>query len=141
VPIVSRGPDFAAQVRQATGGRGADLIVNLVGGTVFAECLSCLARHGRLAVVGYLDGVMEAKIDLAAVHVNRHEIFGISNAKLVPEERAQATSGFARDVVPAIADGRITPLVGRVFEFDDLQAARACMESSATLGKIVVRVP
>jgi len=47
VPIASRGADFAAHVREATGGRGADLTVNLVGGTVFAECLSCLARHGR----------------------------------------------------------------------------------------------
>ncbi len=139
VPIGTRGADFAAQVKEATGGRGADLIVNFVGGSVFAECLSCLARHGRLAVVGYLDGVMEARIDLATVHVNRHRIFGISNAKLVPEERAQAVRGFARDVLPAVADGRITPLIGRVFAFDELPAAKACMEASGTVGKIVVR--
>ena len=140
VPIVTRSANFAGEVKAATGGRGADLIVNLVGGTVFAECVSCLARHGRLAVVGYLDGVMEAKIDLSAIHANRHEIFGISNAKLVPEERAQAARGFARDVLPAIADGRITPLIGRVFAFDELPAARACMDASATAGKIVVRM-
>ncbi len=139
VPIATRSADFAAQVKAATGGKGADLAVNLVGGSVFAECLSCLARHGRLAVVGYLDGKLEANIDLSAVHVNRLEIFGVSNAKLTVEERAQAVSGFARDVLPAIADGRITPLIGRVFAFDELPAAKACMESSATVGKIVVR--
>jgi NADPH:quinone reductase-like Zn-dependent oxidoreductase len=139
VAIKTRGADFAAQVREATGGRGADLIVNFIGGSVFAECLSCLARHGRLGIVGYLDGVMEARIDLATVHANRHVIFGISNAKLVPEERAQAARGFARDVLPAVVDGRITPLVGRIFEFDELPAAKACMESSGTVGKIVVR--
>ncbi len=139
VPIATRIADFAAQVKTATGGKGADLVVNLVGGSVFAECVNSLARHGRLAVVGYLDGVLEAKIDLAAVHVNRLEIFGVSNAKLSAEERAQAVSGFARDVLPAIVDGRITPLVGQVFAFDDLPAAKACMESSATVGKIVVR--
>jgi NADPH2:quinone reductase len=139
VPIATRSADFAAQVKAATGGKGADLVVNLVGGSVFAECVNSLARHGRLAVVGYLDGVLEAKIDLAAVHVNRLEIFGVSNAKLTAEERAQAVSGFARDVLPAIADGRITPLIGRVFAFDELPAAKACMESSATVGKIVVR--
>jgi len=55
------------------------------------------------------------------------------------EERAEAVSGFARDVLPAIADGRITPLIGQVFAFDELPAAKACMESSATVGKIVVR--
>ncbi|MEK7875122.1 MAG: zinc-binding dehydrogenase [Pseudomonadota bacterium] len=139
VAIATRSADFAPRVKAATGGRGADLIVNLVGGSVFAECVDSLARHGRLAVVGYLDGVLEAKIDLSAVHVNRLEIFGVSNAKLTAEERAQAVSGFARDVLPAIADGRITPLIGRVFAFDELPAAKACMESSATVGKIVVR--
>ena len=139
VPIATRSADFAAQVKEATGGKGADLVVNLVGGTMFAECVSSLARHGRLAVVGYLDGKLEARIDLATVHGNRLEIFGISNVKTTAEERAQAVSGFARDVLPAIADGRITPLIGRVFAFDELPAAKACMESAATAGKIVVR--
>ena len=139
VAIATRGADFAPRVKAATAGKGVDLIVNLVGGSVFAECVNSLARHGRLAVVGYLDGVLEAKIDLAAIHVNRLEIFGVSNANLTAGERAQAVSGFARDVLPAIADGRITPLIGQVFAFDELPAAKACMESSATVGKIVVR--
>ena len=139
VAIATRSADFATKVRKATGGNGADLIVNLVGGSVFAECVSCLARRGRLAVVGYVDGVLKAEIDLAAVHANRYEIFGISNAKLTADERAEAVSGFMRDVLPAIADGRITPLIDRVFDFDQLPAAKACMESSAMVGKIVVR--
>ena len=140
VAIATRQPDFAAQVKEVTDGRGADVIVNLVGGTLFAECLSCLARHGRLAVVGYVDNTIKAEIDLGAIHANRHEIFGISNAKLTAEERAAAAQGFIRDVLPAIADGRITPVVDRVFAFDELPAAKACMESNAMVGKIVVRV-
>ena len=139
VAIVTRGADFAQKVREATGGNGADVIVNLVGGSVFAECLSCLARRGRLAVVGYVDGKLKAEIDLAAVHANRHEIFGISNAKLTAGERAQAMRDFARDVLPAFSDGRIVPLIDRVFAFDELPAAKACMESNAMVGKIVVR--
>jgi len=141
VAIETRGADFADKVKAATGGAGADLVVNLVGGTQFAECVRSLARHGRLAVVGYVDGSLKAEIDLSAVHVNRFEIFGISNAKLTPEEKAAATRGFVRDVVPAIADGRIVPVVDRVFAFDELPAAKAHMEASAMVGKIVVRVP
>jgi NADPH2:quinone reductase len=72
--------------------------------------------------------------------VNRLEIFGISNAKLTAEEKAAATRGFVRDVVPAIADGRIVPVVDRVFAFDELPQAKAHMEASAMVGKIVVRV-
>ena len=140
VAIVTRRADFAEKVKEITGGKGADVIVNLVGGSIFAECLKCLARRGRLAVVGYVDGVLKAEIDLGAVHANRHEIFGISNAKLTAEERAQAMRGFARDVLPAIADGRIVPLIDRVFDFDELPAAKQWMESSAMVGKIVVRV-
>ena len=140
VAIHTRGADFAAKVKEATGGNGADVIVNLVGGSQFAECLRCLARHGRLAVVGYVDGSLKAEIDLSAVHVNRLEIFGISNARLTPDERAAATRGFVRDVVPAFADGRMVPVIDRVFAFDDMPAAKACMESSAMVGKIVVRV-
>ena len=141
VPIRTRGADFAAKVKEATGGRGADLIVNLVGGSLFAECVACLARRGRMAVVGYVDGVLRAEIDLGAVHANRYEIFGISNAKLTADERAQATSGFVRDVLPAIEDGRVAPVVDRIFDFDDLPAARRCMESNAMVGKIAVRIP
>jgi len=140
VAINTRKPDFAAKVREVTGGKGVDLAVNLVGGTVFAECLKSLARKGRVAVVGYVDGALTAEIDLSAVHTNRFEIFGISNAKISAEERKAAMAGFARDVMPAIADGRIVPLVDRVFEFADMQAAKDCMESSAMVGKIVVRV-
>lgn len=140
VGIQTRAPDFSSKVREATGGAGADVAVNLVGGSVFPEMVRSLARKGRLAVVGYVDGQHHAEIDLSAVHANRFEIFGVSNAKLKPEERAEATRGFARDILPAIESGRITPVVDRVFGFDELPAAQAHMESNAMVGKIVVRI-
>jgi NADPH:quinone reductase len=140
VAIETRGADFSARVLEATGGHGADLAVNLVGGTQFAECVKSLARKGRLAVVGYVDGALTAEIDLGAVHAGRFEIFGISNARLTVEEKAAAAAGFARDVLPAIADGRIDPVIDRSFGFDEIEAAKAWMESSAMVGKIVVNV-
>lgn len=140
VAIHTRKPDFMAKVKEVTGGKGVDLAINLVGGTMFAECVKSLARKGRVAVVGYVDGALTAEIDLSAVHSNRFEIFGVSNAKISAEERKAAMAGFARDVMPAIADGRIVPLVDRVFAFDQMQAAKDCMESSAMVGKIVVKV-
>jgi len=140
VAIATRGADFSARVMQATADHGADLAVNLVGGTQFAECVKAMARKGRLAVVGYVDGALKAEIDLGAVHAGRLEIFGISNAKLSAEEKAAAAAGFARDVMPAIAAGRFDPVVDREFSFDDIPAARDWMESSAMVGKIVVKV-
>jgi NADPH2:quinone reductase len=123
---------------EATGGHGADVAVNLVGGTQFAECVRCLARKGRLCVVGYVDGSLRAEIDLGAVHAKRLQVYGISNAQLPASEKAAAAAGFARDVLPAFVDGRLDPVVDRVFGFDAIPAAKACMDSSAMVGKIVV---
>jgi len=140
VGVSARGEDFSAQALEATGGKGVDLAVNLVGGTVFGACLKSLGNFGRLAVVGYVDGVMKTEFDLEATHGKRLEIFGISNAPLTPAMRAEATVGFNRDVMPAIIDGRIVPVVDRVFAFDELPAAKAYVESGAQIGKVVVRL-
>ena len=90
--------------------------------------------------LGYVDGEHHANIDLNAAHVNRLQIFGISNVRLKREERAETTRGFARDILPALADGRITPLIDRVFGFDELPAAMAHMDAGDRVGKVVVRI-
>jgi NADPH2:quinone reductase len=140
VGVRARGSDFADEVLEATGGKGVNVAVNLVGGTAFPGCLRVLANQGRLAIVGYVDGAMKCELDLEPVHGKRLEIFGVSNAYLTPAERAEATRGFARDVMPAFGDGRITPLVDKVFPFAELPAAKAYVESNAHLGKVVVRM-
>ena len=140
VPLQTRAPDFSAAVLQATGGHGADLVINTVGGTVFEECVRSLAFQGRLAMVGYLDRTLEAKIDLAALHSKRLQLFGVSNKHRDAAARAETTRGFTRDLLPAFADGRIKPLIDRVFPFDQVPEAARYMNSDAQTGKIVIRV-
>jgi len=138
--LATRKPDFRGAVMQATGDRGANLAVNAVGGTVFAECVRSLAFEGRLAMVGYVDGVLKAEMDLEALHAKRLRLFGVSNKLRNAEQRAGTVRGFARDLLPAIADGRIRPLIDRVYSFDELPAAKAHMEADAHVGKIVLRI-
>ena len=138
VALATRKPDFRDAVMQATGDRGANLAVNAVGGTVFAECVRSLAFEGRLAMVGYVDGVLRAEMDLEALHAKRLRLFGVSNKLRNAEQRAQTVSGFARDLLPAIADGRIRPLIDRVYPFDEFPAAKARMEADAHVGKIIL---
>jgi NADPH:quinone reductase-like Zn-dependent oxidoreductase len=138
VGIATRQPDFAAAVLEATGDRGVDMVVNTVGGSVFAECVRCMAFQGRLATVGYVDQVLKAEIDLQALHAKRLTLFGVSNKLRSANQRAEGVPAFVADLMPAIADGRIQPLVDRVFAFADLPAARAHMEANAHLGKIVI---
>jgi NADPH2:quinone reductase len=140
VGIATRKPDFYDAVMKATGGRGVDLVVNNVGGTVFAECVRSLAYMGRLATVGYLDGTMKAEIDLDALHAKRLKLFGVSNKLRTGEQRAVTVQGFISDFLPLFAAGKLKPLIDRVYDFKDLPAAKAYMESDALVGKVVVRI-
>ncbi|MGE4452191.1 zinc-binding dehydrogenase [Castellaniella sp.] len=137
VGLRTRAPDFHDAVMAATGGRGANLIVNIAGGSVFAECVRTLAFEGRLATVGYMDGVLEGRLDLAALHARRLTIFGVSSKGCGPERRRRIVQGVAERVLPLVADGRFAPAIDRVFPFDELEAAIARMESDEQLGKIV----
>ena len=141
VPLLTRKGDFHDAVMAATAKRGADLCVNTVGGTVFPEAIRALGFQGRMAIVGYVDGSLKAEIDLDAVHAKRLRIYGVSNKLRNAEQRSESVMGFIQTFLPAVADGRIRPLVDRVFEFSDLPAAKAYMESNAHAGKIAVRIP
>ena len=136
--IRTRQPDFAAQVLEAT--KGVNLVVNNVGGSVFAECIKCLAFEGRLATVGYVDGVMKAEMDIEALHSKRLKLFGVSNKMRNGAQRAVTVEGFKRDFLPLFASGKLKPLIDRVYDFKDLPAAKARMEADQHVGKIVVRI-
>ena len=136
--INTRGADFADAVLQATELRGADLAIDTVGGSVFAECVRALAFQGRLAMVGYVDGVLRAELDLEALHSKRLHLFGVSNKLRTPQQRAEGVPGFKADWLPLFASGRLRPLVDRVLPFERLAEAKACMEAGEHVGKIVL---
>jgi NADPH:quinone reductase-like Zn-dependent oxidoreductase len=140
LPLQTRKPDFHDAVTKATGGKGVDLIVNNVGGSVFAECVKCLGYEGRLATVGYLDGVMKAEMDIEALHSKRLKLFGVSNKMRNSAQRAVTVNGFKKDFLPLFASGKLKPLIDRVYDFAQLPDAIARMKADAHVGKIVVRV-
>ncbi len=141
VGIEGRGGAFVDAVLQATGGKGANVAVNLVGGSAFPGCVRAAADFGRVIIVGYVDGQMHADFDLEAVHGKRLQISGISNTPLSPAQRAASMQGFMRDVYPALESGAIVPVIDRVFDFSELPAAKAYVETDQLLGKVVVRMP
>src|SRR5215475_11205158 len=140
VGIRTRTGDFHDTVMKATEGKGVNLVVNNVGGSIFAECVRSLAYEGRLATVGHMDRVLSATIDLEALHSKRLTVFGVSNRLRTAGQRAETVRAFVRDVLPYLAEGRVRPVVDKVFAFEDLPAAIKFMESDGQVGKIVVRV-
>ena len=140
VGIETRKPDFHKTVLDATGGKGVNLVVNSVGGTMFAETIRCLGYEGRHATVGYLDGSLKAEIDLDALHSRRLTLFGVSNKFRNAEQRGVTVKGFTKDWLPLFASGKLKPLIEKVYDFKDLPEAKARMESDAHLGKLVMRI-
>ena len=136
--ICTRLPNFYDAVMQVTNGKGVDLVVNTVGGSVFAECIRTLAFQGRLATVGYVDGVLKAEIDIEALHAKRLKLFGVSNKFRNADQRAESTPIFKKQILPLMAQGKCLPLVYQVYPFSQLLEAKALMDSSQHLGKIVL---
>lgn len=141
VALCTRAGDFHDAVMKATDGKGVDLVVNTVGGSLFAECVRCMAFEGRLATVGYVDNVLKAEIDIQALHAKRLALFGVSNKLRTPEQRAAGLPAFTADLLPHFATGRIRPVIDRVFAFGELAAAKAHMEANRHVGKIVLAMP
>lgn len=136
--ICTRLPNFHDQVMQTTQGKGVDLVINTIGGSVFAECIRCMAFQGRLATVGYVDGVLKAEIDIEALHAKRLKLFGVSNKLRSPSQRSESVPAFREQILPLIGAGHITPVVDQVFPFEKLIEAKAAMEANQHLGKIVL---
>ena len=126
---------------KVTGGKGVNLVVNTVGGSVFAECVRSMAFEGRLATVGYVDGVLKAEMDIQALHAKRLTLFGVSNKLRNADQRASGVAGFVADLLPVIAAQKIRPVIDRVYPFGQLAEAKAHMESNRHLGKIVLAMP
>ena len=138
VPLVTRGANFHDAVMKATDGKGVNLVVNTVGGSVFAECVRCMAFEGRLATVGYVDNTLKAEMDIQALHAKRLTLFGVSNKLRTAEQRASGVPAFTRELMPAFAEGRIRPLIDSTFPLEKLAEAAARMEGNRHVGKIVI---
>ena len=141
IGLCTRAADFAPAVMEATDRHGVDLVVNAVGGSVFAENIRAMAFEGRLATVGYVDGVLNADLDLEALHARRLQLFGVSNKLRTKAQRAAAVPRFVAEVMPHFAAGRIMPQIDQVVAFEELPAAKERMEGGGHIGKIVLRMP
>jgi NADPH:quinone reductase-like Zn-dependent oxidoreductase len=97
-----------------------------------------MAFEGRLATVGYVDGVLQGAMDIELLHAKRLTLFGVSNKLRNADQKSSGVPGFKSHILPLLAHGRIQPVVDKTFAFADLAQAKAMMESNQHLGKIVL---
>jgi putative PIG3 family NAD(P)H quinone oxidoreductase len=131
--------DLPERVRAVTGGRGTDLVLDLVGGDRLPGLLAALAPRGRLVLVGLMAGAT-AKIDLGLVLGRRLTIVGSVLRSRSREEKAALVSGFREFAAPRLAARRLEPRVDRVFPFDRVAEAYRYLEEGRPLGKVVLRI-
>jgi NADPH:quinone reductase len=133
-----RATDFAAEVKRLTGGRGADVVLDMVAGEYVGRELSCLADDGRIVIIAVQGGV-KSEINAGEVLRRRLTITG-STLRARPVAFKTAIARALREKVwPLLESGRIKPVIERVFEAGDAAQAHALMESGQHVGKIVLR--
>jgi len=136
--LVAGDGKFADRVRELTGGRGADVVLDAVGAGYLEENVQALAPGGRLVIIGLMGG-MSGPLPLGPLMMKRARVIGTVLRSRPLEEKARLTQAFARHVVPLLADGRLVPVVDQVMAMDQVRDAHRRMESNQNFGKIVLR--
>lgn len=131
--------DWPDQVRTATGGHGADVILDIIGAKYLRGNVACLAVGGRIVVIG-LQGGTRGELDLGALLMRRGTLMATSLRARPPEQKAAICAGLVADVWPLIAQGRVVPVVDAVLPIADVRRAHERLAAGDVTGKLVLQI-
>lgn len=134
-----REQDFVREVRGATGGRGADVILDVVGAKYLGQNVDALAVGGRLVVIG-LQGGAKAELDLGKLLTKRASVTGTTLRSRPVEEKSAIMAAVREHVWPLVADGSLSMPVDRVFPLDEVAQAHEYFDSGQHKGKVLLRM-
>ncbi|MEU6893116.1 NAD(P)H-quinone oxidoreductase [Streptomyces sp. NPDC046557] len=134
-----REQDFVEEIRAATDGAGADVILDIVGAKYLARNLDALAVNGRLAVIG-LQGGVKAELNLGVLMAKRAAVTATSLRSRPLEEKAAIVAAVREHVWPLVSTGRVRPVVHATYPMAQAAEAHRVMESSAHVGKLLLTV-
>jgi NADPH:quinone reductase len=139
VGINYREQDFAEEVLKATGGRGVDVVLDVIGAEYWERNMRALAPKGRMVLVGLMGGA-STPANLGMLLTKRLQVRGTTLRARPLEEKATTTRAFEKSVLPHIASGRVKVVVDRVFPLAEAAEAHGAMEANVNFGKIVLEV-
>jgi NADPH:quinone reductase-like Zn-dependent oxidoreductase len=137
VLCASSPPRFADAVREATGGRGVDVALELVGGDYLPETLQALAPRGRALLVGLVAG-RSATLDLGLVLSRRLRLTGTVLRSRPHEEKAALAQAAERQLLPLFRSGALPPVIDAVLPFSQAAQALERLAGNAPVGKLVL---
>ncbi|PSL05211.1 putative PIG3 family NAD(P)H quinone oxidoreductase [Haloactinopolyspora alba] len=132
-----RDEDFVDRVREATGGHGADVVLDIVGAKYLSRNVDVLAADGRLVIIG-LQGGRKAELDLAALMTTRASVSGTTLRGRSAARKAEVVAQVRRHVWPLLESGDVVPVVDRTFPMSEAAQAHRDLESGAHVGKILL---
>ncbi|WP_327696156.1 NAD(P)H-quinone oxidoreductase [Streptomyces sp. NBC_00459] len=135
-----REQDFVEELKQATDGVGADVILDNMGAKYLDRNVRALAVNGRLAIIGMQGGV-KAELNIGALLTKRAAISATSLRARPLAEKAAIVAAVREHVWPLLAAGRVRPVVDREFPMGDVAAAHRVVEESGHVGKVLLVVP
>ncbi len=137
IAVNYREADYVEVLREATGGRGVDLILDMVGGDYLPRNVKLLADDGRLVQIAFLSGP-KVELNFAQVMMRRLTITGSTLRPRSVEAKAEIAASLRARVWPLLASGRIAPVMDHSFPLEQAAEAHARMEGSGHVGKIVL---
>jgi putative PIG3 family NAD(P)H quinone oxidoreductase len=129
--------DFVAAVLDATGDRGVDVVLDIIGGAYTPKNLDCLARDGRLVQIGVMGG-SAAEVSLRTMLVKRLTITASTLRARTPAEKGAIAAALEREVWPLLAAGRVAPVIHATFPLAAAAAAHQALEEGEVVGKLVL---
>lgn len=131
--------DFAAEVKAATGGKGVNVVLDMVGGDYLQREISCMAEEGRLVFIAVLGG-WKAEFNIAEVMMKRLVLTGSTLRPRTVAFKGAVAKNLREKVWPLIEAGRIKPVIYKTFPLAQASEAHRLMETSTHIGKIVLSV-
>jgi putative PIG3 family NAD(P)H quinone oxidoreductase len=132
-----RSDDFVEAVREATGGLGVDVVLDIIGGDYLQRNIDCLAMNGRLVQVGLIGGA-KTQINLMPILHRRLTLTGSTLRPRSVEEKGALARELEKHVWPLLAAGTVRPVVWRTFPLEQAADAHRMLESGEVVGKIVL---
>lgn len=132
--------DFEHVINEKTDNGGVDVILDMVGAPYLEKNLNLLRRDGRLVYIAFLGGAKAKEVKLGQIMMKRLTITGSTMRARNTAEKAEIAQGLQDHVAPLWARGECLPMIYQTFEFDQIQAAHACMDTGEHVGKVVVKV-
>ncbi len=134
-----KASDFVAEVARITGGKGVDMVLDMVAGDYVPRNLRCLAEDGRHVTIAVQGGLL-AELNMAALMVRRHTLTGSTLRPRSHEFKALLAQEIAQNAWPLVESGELRPVMDQTFALHDAAAAHARMEGGTHIGKIVLAV-